>query len=98
MLANGQAVRLSRAFTGKLADRRIGQTGQADLVGGLSMVIAGVRIERTLEIEVKMPWGKQRKEQEQRMNALRARGGIYLLVRSVAEAVEWLRAELRNQG
>jgi hypothetical protein len=60
------------------------------------MVIAGVRIERTLEIEVKMPWGKQSKEQEARMNALRARGGIYLLVRSVAEAVEGLRKEMRN--
>jgi hypothetical protein len=97
-LPSGQAVRLARAFTGKLADRRIGQTGQADLVGGLSVVVGGVRIERTLEIEVKMPWGKQSKEQEQRMNALRARGGIYLLVRSVAETVEGLRAELRNQS
>ena len=95
-LASGQAVRLARAFTGKLADRRIGQTGQADLVGGLSIVVAGVRIERTLEIEVKMPWGKQSKEQEQRMIALQRRGGIYLLVRSVAEAVEGLKWELRK--
>ncbi len=97
-LPSGQAVRLSRAFTGKLADRRIGQTGQADLVGGLSVVVGNVRIERTLEIEVKMPWGKQSDEQEQRMLALCARGGIYLLVRSVAEAVDGLRAELRNAG
>ncbi len=97
-LPSGQAVRLARAFTGKLADRRIGQTGQADLIGGLSIVYNGVRIERTLEIEVKMPWGKQSKEQEQRMLALRARGGIYLLVRSVAEAVEGLRTELHNQS
>jgi len=95
-LPSGQAVRLARAFTGKLADRRIGQTGQADLVGGLSIVIHGVRIERTLEIEVKMPWGKQSKEQEARMGALRARGGVYLLVRSVAEAVESLKWELRK--
>lgn len=36
LLADGtQAVRLSRQFTGKLADRRIGQVGQGDLVGGL---------------------------------------------------------------
>lgn len=31
----GQAVRLARAFTGKLDDRRIGQVGQGDLIGDL---------------------------------------------------------------
>lgn len=30
-----QAVHLARAFTGKLAERRIGQAGQGDLAGGL---------------------------------------------------------------
>lgn len=30
-----QAVHLARAFTGQLAERRIGQAGQGDLVGGL---------------------------------------------------------------
>ncbi len=86
-------VRLSRAFTGKLADRRIGQVGQADLMGGLSIAASWDRIEVTLEVEVKIGDGKQSKEQIDRMNALRSRGGVYVLTRTVRDGRRQIAAE-----
>lgn len=45
-------------------------------------------LEARLEIEVKMGTGQQRPEQIARQNSVISRGGCYLLVRSVEEAVQ----------
>lgn len=50
-------------------------------------------VEVTLEVEVKRDGGRLRPDQAQRRDALRARGGVYVVARRIAEAVDLLVAE-----
>jgi len=50
--------------------------------------IPGDSLEIRLEIEIKVGDGKQRPDQVARQNSVTSRGGCYLLVRSVEEAVQ----------
>lgn len=58
---------------------RIGPPGRADLIG----VIGG----RAVAIEVKTSTGRLRVEQERWRDAFQARGGIWVLARSVDDAL-----------
>lgn len=91
-----QAVRLSRRFVGAARSivseqaMRIGKRGEADLSGGLTLELGlapGFRLEVSLELEVKSADGKQSADQEQRERALKRRGAIYLVARTIEEAV-----------
>lgn len=82
--------RIWRANTGKAARRlagggvqvvTFGVIGQADLSG---LLVNG----RRLEIEVKSATGKQRPEQKNYQAMIERFGGLYVLARSVEEAVQ----------
>lgn len=67
--------------------RNVGLTeGAADLIG----LVQG----RYLEVEVKMPTGKQLTSQREHMSVVRAMGGIYVLARSPETAEQLIREEL----
>lgn len=68
--------------------RTVGKIGCADLTGGV--VVNGG--EYRLEVEVKVGDEPQRPEQIARMNSVRARGGCYVLCRSVEDAVAQIKA------
>ena len=63
--------------------RNVGKVGCADLTGGLSVRGREYR----LEVEIKVGDEPQRPEQVARMRSVRARGGCYVLARSVEDAV-----------
>lgn len=79
--------------------RNVGKVGCADLTGGLAVERVQmhiddlgppqtyVRHEYRLEVEIKVGGEEQRPEQVIRMRSVRARGGCYVLARSVEEAV-----------
>lgn len=101
-----QAVNLQRRFVGATLSHdgshmlRHGETGQADLCGGLVIEWAtgeratGYRIEIRLEVEVKTTKGVVSKVQKARRAAFQKRGGIYLVVRSIDDAVSQIVAEI----
>lgn len=60
--------------------------GMADLVGWVEG--------RWLEVEVKMPSGRQKLRQEQHQALVESHGGIYVLAKSPAEAEAKIRAAL----
>mgnify|MGYP000526499927 CR=1 FL=1 len=99
----GQAVHLARAFTGRLdggaGQYRIGEAGQGDLTGGLvvdySRGAAWGCIEVRLEVEVKTAKGRVREDQALRQAAFAARGGLYILTRSIVDCVAQLVAARR---
>ena len=68
--------------------RNVGKVGCADLTGG---VVVNGR-EYRLEVEVKVGDEDQRPEQVARMRSVRARGGCYVLCRSVEDAVAQIKA------
>lgn len=72
--------------------RTVGKVGCADLTGGV--VVRGVDIR--LEVEVKVGAEEQRPEQVARMRSVRARGGCYVLCRSVEDAVAQIKAFIRT--
>lgn len=53
--------------------------------------------EYRLEIEVKVGDGKQRPEQIARMNSVRARGGCYIVARSIDEAVQEIKKFIESK-
>lgn len=65
---------------------RFGVPGQGDL----ACVIFGLAV----EVEVKTPTGRQSKVQKNYQAALERAGGIYVLARSVEEALEQIREKL----
>ena len=72
--------------------RNVGKVGCADLTGGVVVEVFEWRcdIERheyRLEVEIKVGDEPQRPEQIVRMRSVRARGGCYVLARSVENAV-----------
>lgn len=76
--------------------RNVGKVGCADLTGGLTVEIKGAdeayyRHEYRLEVEIKVG-DEQRPEQVARMRSVRARGGCYVLARSVEDAVARIKA------
>ena len=68
--------------------RNVGKVGCADLTGGLSVRGREYR----LEVEIKVGDEPQRPEQIARMRSVRARGGCYVLARSVEDAVTQIKA------
>jgi hypothetical protein len=58
---------------------RFGVPGQAD--------ITGIANGRRVEIEVKSPTGKQRPDQKQFQSRVEAAGGIYIVARSLDDAL-----------
>jgi hypothetical protein len=66
----------------------VGGPGGADLIGMLDG--------RFLAIEVKSPTGRQSPEQERFEGLVKSKGGIYLMPRSVEEALSLI-AEHRNK-
>jgi len=97
-LSTGQpGVRLQRFFAGgaKVGKAenwvRIGQAGQADLVGITTIELGSPLALRSVgiytEVEIKMPKGSQSPEQRTREQIVRDKGGIYLLVKSVKAAI-----------
>lgn len=85
-LGSRSDLRLWRSNTGMAHDQaghvvRFGTPGQGDLSGLLAP--SG----RRLEIEVKAPSGKQTQQQKQFQAMIEAMGGLYVLARSVEEAV-----------
>jgi hypothetical protein len=99
-LSTGQpGVRLQRFFSGaaQVQDSdtwiRIGQAGQGDLVGITTIELAATWIGVYTELEVKTPKGVQSDTQKVREEIVRAKGGIYLLAKSVRSAVDQLAAE-----
>ena len=85
----GQTSRVKQAMN-LLASgvRTVGKVGCADLTGG---VVVNGR-EYRLEVEVKVGDEEQRPEQIARMRSVRARGGCYVLCRSVEDAVAQIKA------
>lgn len=82
--------------------RNVGKVGCADLTGGVvveraigaSRILgcAPIRAEYRLEVEIKVGDEPQRPEQIARMRSVRARGGCYVLARSVEDAVTQIKA------
>lgn len=86
--------------------RNVGKVGCADLTGGLTIEHANYvlsdegehkaaspfRHEYRLEVEIKVGDEPQRPEQVARMRSVRARGGCYVLARSVEDAVTQIKA------
>lgn len=77
--------------------RNVGKVGCADLTGGVVVereVTATRRQphEYRLEVEIKVGDEPQRPEQIVRMRSVRARGGCYVLARSVEDAVTQIKA------
>lgn len=77
--------------------RNVGKVGCADLTGGVVVereVTATRRQphEYRLEVEIKVGDEPQRPEQIARMRSVRARGGCYVLARSVEDAVTQIKA------
>jgi hypothetical protein len=92
--AGAQQVHLARAFSGSVralksnAWLRIGEPGQGDLVGWLSVLLPPYGLLAIkLELEVKMPEGRLSKSQRARRDELARAGGIYLSAKSVRSAV-----------
>ena len=69
---------------------RYGVNGCADISGLVTVDGVGVR----LEVEVKSASGRQSADQKRFEAMIRSRGGIYILARSVDEAVATLEAEV----
>ena len=93
----GQTSRVKQAMN-LLASgvRTVGKVGCADLTGGLKMDVGGADIR--LEIEVKVGDEAQRPEQAARMRSVRARGGCYVLCRSVEDAVAQIKAFVSSRA
>lgn len=72
----------------------VGKVGCADLTGG---VVVNGR-EYRLEVEVKVGDEDQRPEQVARMRSVRARGGCYVLCRSVEDAVAQIKAFVSSRA
>jgi hypothetical protein len=79
--------------------RQVGKVGCADTTGGVTVERVSARLEiptkrheYRLEVEVKVGNQPQSSEQAARMNSVRRRGGCYIVARSVAEAVEQIKA------
>ena len=85
----GQTSRVKQAMN-MLASgvRTVGKVGCADLTGGVTVNGQEYR----LEVEVKVGDEEQRPEQIARMRSVRARGGCYVLCRSVEDAVAQIKA------
>lgn len=90
----GQTSRVKQAVT-LLASgvRTVGKVGCADLTGGVAVNGQEYR----LEVEVKVGDEDQRPEQVARMRSVRARGGCYVLCRSVEDAVAQIKAFRENR-
>ena len=92
MLALGKRgdICLHRQNTGVAKDQRTGQLvrfgtpGQGDLTGMLTVGGLGIH----LELEVKTSTGRQSEVQIQYQHMVERHGGVYLLCRSVADAVQ----------
>jgi hypothetical protein len=69
---------------------RYGVNGCADISGMVTIDGLGVR----LEVEVKSATGRQSPDQKRFEAMIRSRGGVYILARSVDEAVAMLEAEV----
>jgi hypothetical protein len=92
-----QAVQLARKYVGAARDLysekriKVNQAGEGDLGGTLTVEwrISGGwrRLARPLEVDVKKPEGRPEESQKLRQQALVMRGGLYLYVRTVEEAV-----------
>lgn len=106
----GQTSRVKQAMN-LLASgvRTVGKVGCADLTGGVVIETTvpfpppcrGSKIIRTelrLEIEVKVGDEEQRPEQIARMRSVRARGGCYVLCRSVEDAVAQIKAFVSSRA
>ena len=81
--------------------RNVGKVGCADLTGGVRMDFDKMQYygdgnqqwaEVRLEVEIKVGDEPQRPEQVSRMRSVRARGGCYVLARSVEDAVSQIKA------
>lgn len=94
-----QAVHLERRYTGggltaSGARVRVGQRGVEDLSGGVSLVLpSGALLDVRLALEVKSAAGGVSPEQERRLAAVRRRGGVAVVARTVEEAVAGVVAE-----
>lgn len=90
----GQTSRVKQAMN-MLASgvRTVGKVGCADLTGGVAVNGQEYR----LEVEVKVGDEDQRPEQVARMRSVRARGGCYVLCRSVEDAVAQIKAFRENR-
>ena len=74
--------------------RTVGKVGCADLTGGVAVNGREYR----LEVEVKVGDEEQRPEQVARMRSVRARGGCYVLCRSVEDAVAQIKAFVSSRA
>lgn len=74
--------------------RTVGKVGCADLTGGVAVNGQEYR----LEVEVKVGDEDQRPEQVARMRSVRARGGCYVLCRSVEDAVAQIKAFVSSRA
>lgn len=105
----GQTSRVKQAMN-LLASgvRTVGRVGCADLTGGVvvecftcndsGMHSRQMRCEYRLEVEVKVGDEDQRPEQVARMRSVRARGGCYVLCRSVEDAVAQIKAFVSSRA
>lgn len=90
--------RVQRFFSGAALSHsgnrwiRIGQKGQADLVGSLSIEFKNRIFPVYLELEVKMPKGRMNPAQKMRRDMLERRGELYLCARSVKDSIQQLLA------
>ncbi len=89
-----QQCHLARAFTGAVRGikseswLRIGEPGQGDLIGWLSVDLPPYGVVAVkLECEIKMPSGTLSKKQRARRDELARAGAIYISAKSVASAV-----------
>lgn len=91
----GQTSRVKQAMN-LLASgvRTVGKVGCADLTGGVAVNGQEYR----LEVEVKVGDEDQRPEQVARMRSVRARGGCYVLCRSVEDAVAQIKAFVSSRA
>lgn len=91
----GQTSRVKQAMN-LLASgvRTVGKVGCADLTGGVAVNGQEYR----LEVEVKVGDEEQRPEQVARMRSVRARGGCYVLCRSVEDAVAQIKAFVSSRA
>ena len=85
--------------------RNVGKVGCADLTGGVRMDFDKMQYygdgnqqwaEVRLEVEIKVGDEPQRPEQVARMHSVRARGGCYVLARSVEDAVSQIKAFIKG--
>jgi len=79
-----------RDATGRLV--RFGLPGSADITGIMR------RGGRRLEIEVKTATGRQTEQQAAFQNMITLYGGVYILARSVDEAMDGVEGALRESG